>query len=284
MLIPPDEATQFLRLYQSLLGFTAGRLGSVGGVSDLASFKAASLEAKARVREALYDRPELIDQYADENTEGWPPEELALIRAWHLFVRGKFFVVANLKRHTVFLLEREPPRAYGVLGLTTEIVDMLPGPLPVMLEVVLLPWKEQIVCDGLVNAYSVGFGANIRRSIMESYREAKTREGILTSLDRLAVHGAPHQKRPGRRHSAIQRILRECPQTVEAFVQRYGEPSSVLTGEVAQEHGLWGVDGMPALEADLLMVYSSILRKRVLYVYASRGRVTHLGVIDPADW
>ena len=284
MLVPPNEAAQFLRLYQSLLGFAAGRLGGVGGVSDLISFKAASLKAKASVRDALYDRPELIDQYVDENTEGRPPEELALIHTWHLFVRGKFFVVADLKRHTVFLSEREPPRAYGVLGLTTEIADMLPGPLPVMLEAVLLPWKGHVVCDGLVSAYSVGFGSNIRRSIMESYREAKTREGIMTSLDRPAVRGARRQNRPGRRHSAIQRILHECPQTVEAFVQRHGEPSSVLTGEAAQERGLWGVDGRPALKIDLLMVYSSILRKRVLYVYASRGRVTHLGVIDPADW
>ncbi len=48
MLLEPEEADQFHRLYQPLLAFTAARLGSVAGVSDLASFKITSIRPRPK--------------------------------------------------------------------------------------------------------------------------------------------------------------------------------------------------------------------------------------------
>ncbi len=129
MLLEPEEADQFHSLYQPLLAFAAARRGSVAGVSDLASFKITSIEAKAQVRDALYDHPELIAEYADTITGSRDESEVAIIRSWRNFVRGTFTVERDLKRHTIFLPNESPEVAYGVLGLTTEIVDLLPARL-----------------------------------------------------------------------------------------------------------------------------------------------------------
>lgn len=281
MLLAPDQGELFHRLYQPLLAFAAARLGGVAGVFDLASFKAAKMQAKARVRDAFYDNSELIGRYADENPDRLPQAELALIRDWRHFLRGKFFVVADLKRYAVFLSEAQPAQAYGVLGLTTEIVEMLSMPLPVILEAVLLPWKGQVVCDGLFSAYSVTFGTNIRRGLMETYRDLKASSGIVTSLEASAHPVPSHPSRPRQRHVAIRRFLRQCPETVEEFKGRYGEPRVVLDRDLAQEYSFWRLDGTPVFEADLLMVYGNILRKRVLYVYSVEGKITYVGVVDP---
>jgi hypothetical protein len=51
-----------------------------------------------------------------------------------------------------------------------------------MTESVLLPFKDKIVYDGLITSYHISFGPGIRRSLNESFKEAKRRHGILTSL------------------------------------------------------------------------------------------------------
>ncbi len=183
MLLPPEDAALFLRLYPALLGFVAGRLGSTEGVHDLASFRACSLEVKVKIRDQLYDNLHLLDAYVSENPDGWSDAELDLITAWRRALRGTFIALRDLKKFTLLLDEHEPPKVYGVLGLTTELADMMPLPLPVMLQAVLLPWKGQIVCDGLIVPYNVILGGGIRRNAEESYRRAKVERGIITSLE-----------------------------------------------------------------------------------------------------
>jgi len=183
VLLPPEEAALFLRLYPALLGFVGGRLGGSEGVHDLASFRAGSLEAKAKVRDQLYDNLPLLDAYVSENPDGRSAAELELISAWRRALRGTFIALRDLKKFTLLLDEHEPPRVYGVLGLTTELAEMLPFPMPGMLHAVLLPWKGQIVCDGLVASYNVILGSGIRRNAEESYRQAKAERGIITSLE-----------------------------------------------------------------------------------------------------
>ena len=51
-----------------------------------------------------------------------------------------------------------------------------------MIETVLLPFKGMIVYDGLMSSYNISFGPGIRRRLNESFKEAKARHGIVTSL------------------------------------------------------------------------------------------------------
>ena len=72
--------------------------------------------------------------------------------------------------------------AYGVLALSQPFEELVGPDLPVLTQTVLLPFKDMIVYDGLLNAYRISFGPGIRRSLNESFREAKERHGIVTSL------------------------------------------------------------------------------------------------------
>jgi hypothetical protein len=84
--------------------------------------------------------------------------------------------------YTVFLSSAEQPVAYGVLALSQPFEDLVGPYLPVFTETVLLPFKGKIVYDGLMNSYNISFGGGIRRSLNESFKEAKARHGIVTSL------------------------------------------------------------------------------------------------------
>jgi len=182
MLLPPEDALLFISLYSSLVGFAAGRLGGVAGIFDTKTFYRTSNNARAKARDKLLDNIGLIDDFVDENPYQFPEKELSNVLKWEHFISDKFFVERDLKNYTVFLNDGEPPKAYGVLGLTDEIIEMIPYPLPVYVSAVLLPWKGQIVYDGLISTYNVVFGGGIRKSLKETYRQAKA-QGIITSLE-----------------------------------------------------------------------------------------------------
>jgi hypothetical protein len=283
MLISPEEAKLFFALYPSVIGFAADRSGGIEGIRDARTFRSAPNEAKVQARNHLLNNVQLIKVYMEENPDGFRERELGYMWDWSLFIQGDFFAVQDLKKYTVFLPADDSTKAYGVLGLTDEIVDILPSTLPVLIKAVLLPWKGQIIWDGLFSIYSISFGSGIRASIRESYRQAKA-AGIITSLD---PDWKPEKPTPAKKPKtpAIYRFLKKkCPKTVEEFKQKYGEPRMDLAGEAAREYSLWSIDGAPSIDADILMIYANIIRHHVLYVYAKEGKITCVSVVDPTDW
>jgi len=283
MLIPPEEAELFFNLYPSLIGYVAGRSGGVEGIIDAQSFRSAPTNARAQARDHLLDNISLISDYIKENPDEFREKELGYITDWSGFIHNNFFIVRYLKNYTVFLIAGDSPKAYGVLGLTDEIEEMMPCPLPIYIKAVLLPWKGRIIWDGLFNFYNISFGGGIKRRFQESYRQAKA-VGIITSLD---PDWKPEKPKPAKKPKtpAIERFLKKkCPTSVAEFKQTYGDPNLEITGEEVRDYGIWSVEGTPSIEADHLMVYANIIRHKALYIYAHKGRITHISVTDPTEW
>jgi len=182
MLISQTEAGVFFELYPSLIGFAAGRLGGIAGIVDVQTFRSAFNEARAEARDCMFDNVGLVDDFIQLNPHNFSEQKLAHVAKWKHYVRGRFIVERDLKKHTVFLDASDLTKAYAVLGLTDEIVDMLPYGLPAYIEAVLLPWKGEIVCDGLLRYDNLIIGHGMARDFKEAYREAKSR-GIITCLD-----------------------------------------------------------------------------------------------------
>jgi hypothetical protein len=207
MRLPPDEGRHFLDLYTAVIGWCARRVDPTSAIHDAASFRDAPLQVQAAARDRMFDEPGSIEAYVAENPDRLSREDLALVAAWGEFVRGELVVERDLKAHTIFLDGSEPPRAFGVLSLTEEIVDILPMPLPALVVAVLLPWRSAIVCDGILACRRVQLGPGIRRQLANTYREAKAR-GIITVLGTAEASSAtsPRTKRKtnGRPRSAAE--------------------------------------------------------------------------------
>jgi len=282
MILPPEEKTLFFNLYPALIGFAANRLGGVAGVIDAQSFRRADMDARLQARDALLDHISLIREFVELNPDGFREQELGLAVQWERFIRGNFIVERNLKDFTIFMEEKNPPKVYGVLSLSDELIDLLP-PLPTYVLAVLLPWKGKIVCDGLIGMYNLIIGGGIRRSCAETYRQAKAQGTIITSLDPDWKPSPPPAPRKPK-SPAIQRFLKKCPRTVEEFKKAFGEPRMDMGQEAALEYSVWSLDGKPALDIDYVMLYPNILRHQVLYVYAKNKQITHIAVVDPTEF
>ena len=182
MLLSPDDAELFFKLHRSLMCFVNERLQVIPNIGSPDEFSALPPEIRFEVRNAFLDETDLIELFVDANPFDLSIEELDVVHSWRHQVAGKFYIFRYLKKYTVFLSTDNPVIAYGVVALTDPFEDLVGPYLPVMAETVLMPLGDKIVYDGLLSSYNITFGGGIKRSLNESYNQAKERLGIVTSL------------------------------------------------------------------------------------------------------
>jgi hypothetical protein len=178
-----EDVDQFFRLHRSLMFFVNQRLKVVDKeVASVEAYASLPAEARVKVHEAFLEHPDLIDAFADENPFHFNDANLEIVRSWKHLVSGKFYAFRQLRNYMVFLSSTEPVVAYGVLALFDPFEALIGPYLPRMVKTILIPFKGRIVYDGLLTGYNISFGPGIRRSLDESYKEAKATGGIITSL------------------------------------------------------------------------------------------------------
>ena len=155
---------------------------------------------------------------------------------------GKFYIFRELKKYTVFLAAEGPTIAYGVLALSQPFEELIGPHLPVLVETVLLPFKDKIVYDGLLTGYNITFGGGIRRSLNESFKEAKAQHGIVTSLPMSEQTLVPAAKPPKASPPKPQRKedTAEVLQTIVGLIDKFcrkplNEEYAVLCRKLAEK-------------------------------------------------
>jgi hypothetical protein len=185
------------------------------------------LSDELHLRNALWADDTLHERFISVNPAGLSSADLAVVTSWRYRLAGFFYIVRTLKKYTFFLSEDAPPRAYGVLGLSSPLEELARGPLPVMAQTVLLPFEDKIIYDGLLQWYAVVFGPGIRTRLNTEYRNAQEREGIITTLE-----PANHPVDPQKMRTAV--LVRNA-----RIVQSFRKELSIkgLSPKMVEQHG-----------------------------------------------
>ncbi|HPE61513.1 MAG TPA: hypothetical protein PLB10_14375 [Thiolinea sp.] len=156
------------------------KTGIVAGMPTAADVETLPQDEKIALREAVYENPGLISDYVRENPHKFDAESLKIIGGWVSFVSGHFYIERYLKNHAIFMDEKN---VYAVHGLYDAFDRIIPKAyLPAYVSTVLLPFKGQIVFDGLMFGQNVYFGSNITASLKEDYLRAKQNGRIIDTL------------------------------------------------------------------------------------------------------
>ena len=205
-------------------------------------FSALSPEVRLKVRDGLLTNLDLIESFVAENPARLPEDELDIVRSWRHLVAGQFYVFRELKRYTVFLSTTDPAIAYGVLALSQPFEDLIGPDLPVMTQTVLLPFKNKLVYDGLMSSYRISFGPGIRRSLNESFKEAKMRHGIVATLPMsdkpMAPAKAPNTKPRPKANSKVETadVLTTIRGLIDQFCREHlNDEYAVLCRKLAEK-------------------------------------------------
>ena len=182
MNLEPKEVELYYHLLHNLMVYVNHRHKILKGLDQIDDVKKFSLDELVKVREKLFENPQLIDAFVEKNPPDFNQEELNIVKSWKYFKKGQFIILKCLKNYAIFLDDKNPPKAYAVLGLQSSLKEMFGHALPLMVQAILLPYKDQIIYDGLLMPYNISFGSGYRRNFKESFDEAKFQYGIITSL------------------------------------------------------------------------------------------------------
>jgi hypothetical protein len=227
MQLPPEQTARFYRIWSALLHYVNEQQHLVPAfpISEERN-GLLPLSDELYLRNALWADETLRERFLSVNPAGLSSADLAVVASWRYRRAGSFYIVRALKKYTVFLSEDTPPRAYGVLGLSTPIEDLARGPLPVLAQAVLLPFEDQIIYDGLLQWYAVVFGPRIRARLNAEYRNAQEREGVITTLEPADLLADPQQRRAA--------VLARNTKILQAF--RKDPSSKGLSPKMVEQH------------------------------------------------
>lgn len=198
MKLASQDAELYFSLMWALQYFVKERLNLLPEIRTIQEYVNCGASEKLQVRQALFEQRTFIETFIQENPDGFPEEYLQIIRSWKQAVVGEFYIERILKRYTVFIGSDDA--VYGVLGLYDDFDDLFhKSQLPRLVKAVLLPFKGQIIYDGLLQGYNVFFGGGIRGDLKEVYLSAKQQGRILESLEatpKQHVQKTPSQPQP----------------------------------------------------------------------------------------
>ncbi|MFQ5614007.1 MAG: hypothetical protein ACE5H9_17940 [Anaerolineae bacterium] len=186
MKLSSDEVALYYKLMWPLQFYVNQKLNLLPDVESIEAYaEDYSFEEKFPVRNALYEKSELLDSFIAENPAQLSEDELAIVRSWKNFVAGDFYIERFLKKGAILIHADEPPQVYVVLGLTDSLKDMFQyyHRPPIRVKTVLLPFQGRIIYDGLLQTYSIFFGGGIKGNLKEIYMAAKQNRRIITTLD-----------------------------------------------------------------------------------------------------
>jgi len=182
MKLSKEDVDLYYRLHWSLLSYVNQKYRVIGELIEPILMQK-NPQKVMELYGKLFSNLELIDSFAAENPSNFSSEELDIVRSWKNYVKDRFLIVAHLKDYSVFMTTGKDQKAYGVLGLTDKIEDVVPPLMPLFVDTILFPFKGSIIYCGLMSTYNIHIGSNMRRSIQAEYQKAKSRFGITTSID-----------------------------------------------------------------------------------------------------
>lgn len=143
------------------------------------------------IADYLWAHTRILETYLSE-TE-LPEEHAQIIASWKQCKTGRFVVERHLKKGSVFISEDDYRKVYIVKG-THSTWEEVVGKAPVLVDTVLLPFRDCIISDRIVVTYpDLLWGS--REGYKRTYMRAKEGNAIISSLNSKKAEWHPRKKK-----------------------------------------------------------------------------------------
>lgn len=216
MTLDIDDFDRFRRFHTALMSFVNDTLDIFPNDDHPNIYLQLCFEERFEIHSAFAENTSALTRaYIKENPQGLTRDELDEIRPWGTAaISGEFVAFRQLKRHAIFIPAEGKATAFGVLGLTQPISEMVP--MPAFVRTTLFPFQGQIVTDGLMQ--DTGRVTRHGKAQFNTfYKQAKAGPGVLVALP-----GPPHRSLCNDPPRAPQREARPLQHTVPLQRERPG--------------------------------------------------------------
>ena len=174
MILTTEQALRFYRLWIPLLDYVNQKHRVDQSLYGMTSPKGLPIASIKKIRDKLWSDRQLIDSYVQHNPNHLSDADLAILMGWKNAIVDSFTVLRHLKSGSIFIPMSVMDAAYIVSGIYSPWDEMLRGaPLPQVIDAVLIPFENKIICDSVIVPYRVRLVGQMRSSMNEHYRVLK---------------------------------------------------------------------------------------------------------------
>ena len=178
-----SECLLFYETWYGLMGFVNKKKNVINNVEIKPIYpNPVGDELIHKIREVLWETPDLIDEYLA--TVSLPKEKAELLKSWrNHHIKDMFLLVDHKAEYSILVGsdKKEKDTLFGVKGISRSLANVLPYELPIHVETVLLPFKDKIIYDSLIGTRNISFGNGAKEMFAEMYKKA-LKNGITTHL------------------------------------------------------------------------------------------------------
>ena len=177
-----SDAKLFHNIMDSLLFFANKKLNIIKNCSSIQELHKNAIEKTIPIRKKVFSDNKMIDEYLKENPDRLSDEEMQILASWKKSLEGEFMLARYEKEFALFL-HSKLQRVYGVKGITDSFKEKFEGYSPIMIKIRLLPFKDNLIYDGIFFPYQITFGSGMRSSMKVEADSAIQKYGVITSLE-----------------------------------------------------------------------------------------------------
>ena len=177
MILAPEDAALFYRAWWPLLKWANDQRNVIPRFSTPTPERRMSVALANPIRKVLWAEDSLRERFLSEGAADLGAAERELIGSWTQRVSGRFVALKHLQKHSIFMSKD----VFAIIGLYSPLAELIPR-VPMFVEATLLPFRDRIIIDGIIESMQIGFGAGARRMLQAQFTEAKAKSQIRTTL------------------------------------------------------------------------------------------------------
>ncbi|MDR1677755.1 MAG: SEC-C domain-containing protein [Deltaproteobacteria bacterium] len=172
--LSPSDCKLFYETWYGLLSFINDKMKIIRKKIYPVYPNQVTDEEMIPIRFQLWDRPRLMDEYLA--VAKIPPEKIKLIKSWRSHFKHEQYILLEYLPDCAVMVygQKGQLTKYAVKGLSRPISDTIQQELPLLVDAVLLPFKNTIIYDGFFAILPVSYDdGNLYKKVKRLHLELK---------------------------------------------------------------------------------------------------------------
>lgn len=167
-----EDAVLFYKIYFGLLEYTNKKYHIQPKLKKIYKQNNLPLELIIPIRNYLFDHRKIIDEFVKKNPYHFNNEELNLISDFKYSISDLFFIMKYDHEFTYILGKNAN---FAIKGLYDTIEEIIPKQsLPYVSHMKLIPFKDVIIYDGILEAIPVQMMNNMKKTLNDEFKKNTT--------------------------------------------------------------------------------------------------------------
>ncbi len=173
MVLKTEDTELFYKFFFSLLDYTNRKNSICPGIGKMRTASSLNPADVKEVANAVWDEPAIIEEYLKSKKNSVSEDDAAILRSWKRRIADDFILERHLKSGSVFI-SSSTGEVFLVQGIISSWEEMFyyRNP-PILINAVLIPFKGEIISDGLVMSHNLYFGGNVKAGFKGEYIRTK---------------------------------------------------------------------------------------------------------------